>query len=167
MLGDDEALVDTAAKSGLIGKPALDRLVSILLVTPKELRIQWLDKPARALGVGGVGRRTRTIDVALVPFSIGGVRGLLEVTVVQVDVLLLLPITVLRAFKSLVNLGELELIPSRPKVTVPMREVATGNVAVSIAKFKTEGWTINSSALSVQSESDFVLPTSCYLNPQL
>ena len=49
-LGDEEALVDTAAQSGLIGMPALGRLETAL--GKKGMRVMWIDKPARAQGVG-------------------------------------------------------------------------------------------------------------------
>eukprot|EP00959_Pyramimonas_sp_CCMP1952_P419772 8792626-Pyramimonas_sp.AAC.1 len=66
-LGDGEALVDTAAQSGLIGTEALQQLRKALEV--RGLKYKWLNKPARAQGVGG---RAKAVGVVITPFAIGG-----------------------------------------------------------------------------------------------
>eukprot|EP00959_Pyramimonas_sp_CCMP1952_P172790 3610769-Pyramimonas_sp.AAC.1 len=77
-LGDGEAVVDTAAQSGLIGTEALQQLASAL--KQRGLRFKWVNKPARAQGVGG---KPRTVGVIVTPFGIEGAHGLLELTVVE------------------------------------------------------------------------------------
>ena len=81
-----EGVVDTAAEGGLIGLEPLWRLQSAL--AKHGLKIKWIPKRSTAKGVGG----NATVEgVALIPLGLGGVNGILETTVIQGDVPLLLP----------------------------------------------------------------------------
>ena len=79
------------SQDGLIGKPAMLRQVDAL--RERGLRVRWNGKRAQATGVGG---RATVIGVIEAPMGIAGVNGLLEMTVVQEDIPMLLPIKLLR-----------------------------------------------------------------------
>ena len=57
------------------------------------LKVVWTNKHARAHGVGGAAK---VIGIAAIPLGIGGVSGVLEATVVEGEVPLLLPVRMLR-----------------------------------------------------------------------
>ena len=87
------AVVDTAAQDGLIGDVALNRLKEEL--KQFGLKIAWMPhKKARAHGVGGAAK---VVGSAAIPLGIQGTSGILEVTVVEGDVPLLLNQVVERA----------------------------------------------------------------------
>eukprot|EP00435_Cladocopium_sp_Y103_P049714 s859_g15.t1 len=80
-------LVDTAAQSGLIGMGALHRLNESL--REHGLKVRWTNKVGNARGVGGEAKCQGVVEI---PMGVGGVCGVLEATVVQEDVPLLLPV---------------------------------------------------------------------------
>ena len=94
-----EGVVDTAAEGGLIGSVPLDALQSELHA--RGLQLQWTPKRSQAKGVGG---NANVLGVAMIPIGLGGINGVLETTVVEGDVPFLLPIRMLRALESLIDL---------------------------------------------------------------
>ena len=133
--GDSEGLVDTAAQEGLVGKPALIRFTEALKRC--GLCVLWTNKPARARGSGG---KAVTLGSVVIPVGIGGVNGLLEATVGESDVPLLVPVGLLQMFRALVDLGSMRLHLRTVDVKAPMRELPTGNVAVDVQNFEPAGW---------------------------
>ena len=94
-----ERVVDIAAEGGLIGSVALERL-------QKELRqvglcCRWTPKTSSAKGVGG-----NVVGVILIPTGLGGINGVLEATVVEGDIPLLLPIRLPKVLQAIINLPE-------------------------------------------------------------
>eukprot|EP00913_Durusdinium_trenchii_P024025 g22563.t1 len=125
-----EGVVDTAAEGGLIGLELLLRLEREL--STRGLRIKWVPKQTTAKGVGG----TAVVEgVALIPVGIGGINGVLETTVIQGDVPLLLPVRLLKALQVLIDLKSMNMhIPSH-NVSVPLHELASGHVTVNVMSF--------------------------------
>ena len=128
-------VVDTAAQSGLIGKEALDRLQ--INLGGHGLKVVWKDKKAQARGVGGPAQ---VVGVADIPLGIGGVCGVLECTVVQEDVPLLLPIRLLRDLEVLIDLAQHELTVRKFGVKVPLHTMPSGHATIAITEFGEKGW---------------------------
>ena len=85
------AVVDTAAQDGLIGSVALERLKERL--AKFGLQVVQTQKQARAHGVGGAAK---VLGIVAVPLGIAQTSGVLEVTVVEGEIPLLLPIKMLQ-----------------------------------------------------------------------
>lgn len=129
------AVVDTAAQDGLIGSQALERLKENL--ADCGLKIAWTDKKARAHGVGG---QAKVIGIAAIPLGIAESSGVLEATVVEGDVPLLLPIKMLRKLRSVVDVDH-ECVTFRAlNKSVPMQQLASGHVAIDVLDFGSEGF---------------------------
>ena len=127
----EHGVVDTAAEGGLIGKPALDRLQNSL--RRFGAKIKWTSKTSAAQGVGG---SAKCIGVAMIPIGLAGVNGILEATVVDGDVPLLLPIRMLTALKAVVNTDTMKLSLNKYGVELDMHELPSGHVTVDIVGFK-------------------------------
>ena len=125
-----EGVVDTAAEGGLIGSMALRRLESEL----HELGLccQWTPKTSSAKGVGG---QANVIGVILIPIGIGNINGVLEATVVEGDVPLLLPIRLLKALGAVINIPEGHIVFEKHAVKVPMTELNSGHMVIRITDF--------------------------------
>ena len=149
---EHQALVDTAAQEGLIGRTALLRLLSVL--RPHNLRAHWLNKEATARGIGGCAR---TIGVCELPVGIAGVAGVLETTVVADDVPLLLPVSLLKALGAIVNLPESKLQLTAVQAETPMSTMASGHLAVSVLDFGPQGWSLPSACQGIRQDQDFRL----------
>lgn len=123
-------MVDTAAEGGLIGLEPLQSLQEEL--ARHGLRIKWTPKVSTARGVGG---DAKVEGVALIPIGIGGINGVLETTVVQGNVPLLLPIRLLRALGAVIDLDKLNMHIHRHGVVVSLREMPSGHVTTNIVSF--------------------------------
>ena len=88
-------VVDTAAEGGLIGSLALKRLNHSL--EAHGLTCKWAPKRSSAKGVGG---QAKVIGVVYIPLGLGGLNGILETTVVEGDVPLLLPVRMMRSLQA-------------------------------------------------------------------
>ena len=118
---------------GLVGFEPLHRLEREL--SNRGLRIKWAPKKSTAKGVGG----TAVVEgVALIPIGIGGINGILETTVVQGDVPLLLPIKLLRVLEVSIKLKDMVMNIPAHHVSVPLRELASGHVTVNVMSFSRE-----------------------------
>ena len=111
------------------------------------LKIKWIPKKSTSKGVGGNG-------VALIPLGLGGVNGILETTVIQGDVPLLLPIRLLRALDVILDLQKLQMILQRHQFVLDLHEMPSGHVTVGIFDFAKGDFGVPSEA-GVKSE--FVL----------
>ncbi|CAE7498867.1 TY1B-DR1 [Symbiodinium sp. CCMP2592] len=152
---ESQALVDTAAQEGLIGRPALLRLCGAL--RNHHLQIHWVDKQSCARGIGG---QARTIGVCEIPLGIGGTPGVLEATVVSDDVPLLIPISLLRALGSVIDLPSNVLRLTFVNSEAPMTTLPSGHAAVSIVDFGSCGWQFPEACLGKRKETDFRVNTS-------
>ena len=125
-----EGIVDTAAESGLIGSQALGRL--LLQLQKHGLRAKWTSKVASAKGVGGAAE---SLGVIMIPVGIGGVSGILEATVVQGDVPFLLPVSLLKALRVVLDFGDYTMcIPGHAK-RLSLHELPSGHVTVGVLEF--------------------------------
>ncbi len=125
-----EGVVDTAAEGGLIGSFALKRLEDELL--KHGLRCCWIPKTSSAKGVGG---NAMVCGVVLIPLGIGKINGVLEATVVDGDVPLLLPIKLLKTLQAVVNLPKMQLQLELHGKTIHMREMSSGHCVINITEF--------------------------------
>ena len=125
-------VVDTAAESGLIGSLALDRLVQQL--TENGMKIKWTNKRAAAKGVGG---DAVALGVALIPLGIGGrINGVLEATIVKGDVPFLLPVSLTRYLKALLNFRTDEFMVTHPEeFRIPMHQLPSGHVTIDVTDY--------------------------------
>ena len=150
-------VVDTAAQSGLIGEPALQRLQRSL--RQRGLQGVWTGKSAQARGVGGEAKVCGVIEI---PLGLGGVSGILECTVVQEDVPLLLPIRLLRELQAVVDLNSNQLVLQH-HLQIPMNTLPSGHASVDVMDFGPNGWTLPSAARSAgRKEQDFKVYVACY-----
>ena len=131
----EHAVVDTAAQGGLIGKAALNRLESVLRSV--GLRIRWMDKVAQARGIGG---EASVCGVVEIPIAVAGVNGIVEATVVEEDVPLLLSIRFLREVHAVVDIADGRLHLNKFGTSTSLHDLPSGHVAVSIVDFPEEGW---------------------------
>lgn len=128
-------LVDTAAERGLIGKPALNRLQGCLREC--GLRIKW--PPNKTSAAKGVGGDAKCLGVAMIPVGVAGVNGLLrllETTVVDDDVPLLLPVCMLTGLKAVVDLQYMKLYLKEYGVEETMNVLPSGHVTIDVLKFE-------------------------------
>ena len=135
------AVVDTAAQDGLIGSQALERLKENL--ADCGLKVAWTDKKARAHGVGG---QATVLGIAAIPLGIAESSGVLEATVVEGDVPLLLPIKMLRKLRSVVDVDHECVIFRELDRSVPMQRLASGHVAIDVLDFGKNGFKFPKSA---------------------
>lgn len=129
------AVVDTAAQDGLIGRPALERLKQQLGAI--GLRISWTKKKAKAHGVGGPAK---VIGIAAIPLGLAGTTGILETTVVENDVPLLLPVTLLGSLQAVIDVRAEKMLFRRLDRTVDLIRLPSGHLAVDVLNFGTEGY---------------------------
>ena len=159
-----EGIVDTAAQDGLIGKAALLQLTETL--RGFGLQIRWNhEKKAQASGVGG---KAKVIGIAELPIGLAGVNGLLEVTVVQDNVPLLLPVKLLRQLRAVVDLDDNLLRLKAYGVETKMHELPSGHLSVSVTSYAPEGWSLPRAAQShALKPEQYVLVTSGFLNQSM
>eukprot|EP00435_Cladocopium_sp_Y103_P041502 s1054_g11.t1 len=127
----EHGIVDTAAEGGLVGTVALERIETKL--RSFGLRFKWTPKKSAAKGVGG---NANVVGVIMLPLGIGGINGLLECTVIEGDVPLLLPVRMMRALHTVIDLEHLTFTMRIYGVTVGMTELRSGHVTVGIMEFE-------------------------------
>eukprot|EP00435_Cladocopium_sp_Y103_P070319 s238_g35.t1 len=146
------AVVDTAAQDGLIGSVALNRLKEELKRC--GLKIAWLPhKKARAHGVGGAAH---VLGSAALPLGIHGNSGVLEVTVVEGDVPLLLPTKLLRELQATIDISQSCIHLHRLQVTARLESLPSGHIAMDVMNFGDSGFVCPADAVKAGlSDSDF------------
>ena len=153
-------LVDTAAQSGLIGIGALNRLNEAL--REFGLKVRWTNKVGNARGVGGEAKCKGVVEI---PLGVGGVCGVLEATVVQEDVPLLLPVRLLRELRAVIDFSKDQLILKKFGAESMLSTLPSGHVAVSIVEFGKDGWQLPIEAKAKGLiENDFRLRASEAMN---
>ena len=145
-------LVDTAAQEGLIGREALLRLAEEL--RGHGLRIKWTGKSSRARGIRGIGGTATTVGVCELPIGLGGVSGVLEVTVIAQDAPLLLPISPLRSLGAVIDLNTDEMQLVRAGSHGKLKTLPSGHSAVSVLDWG-ESWVFPPACVGKRVESDF------------
>ena len=146
------AVVDTAAQDGLIGRDALERLK--VQLAAQGLQWVWTGKQARAHGVGGAAK---VVGIAAIPVGIGGSSGVLEATVVEGEVPLLLPIRMLRQLRAVIDLPELCIHFRALQLTLPLEVLPSGHVSIEIVNFGERGFQFKQVEGMKFQESDFRL----------
>ena len=148
------AVVDTAAQDGLIGSHALERLK--VQLASSGLQIVWTGRQAKAHGVGG---QAKVLGIAAIPLGIAGTSGVLEATVVEGEIPLLLPIKMLRHLRAVIDLNHGCVQFHELHKTVPLFELPSGHVAIEVCQFGSNGFALQESMEScgMPTESDFRL----------
>lgn len=126
-----QGIVDTAAEGGLIGEVALKRHDSEL--RRFGLKCKWIPKVSSAKGVGG---SAKVVGVTLIPVGIGGINGILEATVVEGEVPLLLPIGMLKTLGAVIDLQNDVMRLRNHNITVDLETMSSGHVAVDVTSFE-------------------------------
>ena len=137
-LDPGEVLCDSGAQEGLVGKQQLDKWCKLL--AEHGLQVEWgQEKPESASGIGGV---TQTIGVVYVPVGLAGCNGIVRFTVVEQDVLPLLPVGIMRTFQA-----SLDLTDDGDKVVFrqfggesSMRTSQSGHTVIRADQFDPDGW---------------------------
>ena len=129
------AVVDTAAQDGLVGLRALDRLKQQL--TGYGLQISWSNRKAKAHGIGGAAR---VIGVAALPLGLAGSSGVLEATVVDNEVPLLLPVKMLRSLQAVIDVGGGCMHLKALNKSVELSQLPSGHLAVDVLDFGPSGF---------------------------
>ena len=124
------AVVDTAAQDGLIGTSALERLKEQL--EWHGLQIAWTGRQAKAHGIGG---QAKVIGIAAIPLGIAGTSGVLEATVVEGEIPLLLPIKMLRHLRAVIDLSSGCVQFHELHKTVPLFILPSGHIAIEVCQF--------------------------------
>ena len=123
-------VVDTAAEGGLAGTGPLKNIEVEL--ARHALKVRWIPKKSQAKGVGGAATVEGTV---LIPIGIAGVNGILECTVVQGDVPLLLPVRMLRALESLIDLKRGTMTLQSHGRIVDLHQLPSGHVTIDVFQF--------------------------------
>lgn len=146
------AVVDIAAQDGLIGSIALSRLKEEL--RQGGLKVAWIPhKRAQAHGVGGAAK---IVGSAPIPLGIHGTSGVLEVTVVEGDIPLLLPVKLLRELQATIDIFKGKLHFECLQVTVDLQTLPRGHIAIDVLSFGERGFVCPAEALKAGlSDSDF------------
>ena len=133
----EHGVVDTAAEGGLVGRNALERLEEKL----KRIGLvcKRTDRQTSAKGVGGPAK---VHGVVLIPVGIGGINGVLEATVVEGDVPLLLPVKMMRQLRTVIDLDSLTFFMKEFNITIPMFELPSGHVTIDILSFASGGFVL-------------------------
>ena len=129
------AVVDTAAQDGLIGSLALERLKEQLAAF--GLRVVWTGRQAKAHGVGGAAK---VLGIVAIPLGLAKSSGVLEATVVEGEVPLLLPIKLLKQLQAVIDVDEMILFFRRLGKSMPLFPLPSGHVAIEIFDFGTAGF---------------------------
>ena len=127
-----DGVVDTAAEGGLIGPLALDKLLQHLRQV-HGLQGKWIPKTSAAKGVGG---QAKVLGVILLPLGIGGINGVLEATVVEGEVPLLLPVRLMRALHATISFLDNTFKIPEHNITIEMHELPSGHVTIPITNFE-------------------------------
>ena len=137
-----EGVVDTAAESGLIETFALKRLEACL--RSRGLRCKRTSKRSNARGVGG---NAKVVEVVWIPIGILNINGILEATVVEGEVPLLLPVQLLKALRVVLDFRNNNFVlPDDSRSTV-MNELPSGHVTIDVLQFARSGFCIPEAAL--------------------
>lgn len=130
-------VVDTAAQSGLIGKAAFGRLSRALASV--GLKPRNTNKKGHARGVGG---QAVAVGVMELPIGIANVNGILEVTIVEDDVPLLLPVSLLKDLQANIDMNTNTLTLGKFETRTKMSSLPSGHVTVSVMDFDEAGWQV-------------------------
>eukprot|EP00435_Cladocopium_sp_Y103_P071135 s185_g36.t2 len=128
-------VVDTAAQDGLIGSRALTRLKEQLSLC--GLQVKWTGKQAKAHGVGG---QAKVLGIVAIPLGIAGSSGILEATVVEGEIPLLLPIKMLRQLHAVIDLEQSCLHFPRMARSISLSTLPSGHIAIDILQFEDGGF---------------------------
>ena len=144
-------IVDTAAQDGLVGEAALKRLKEQLRV--RGLQEVWVDKVCKAHGVGG---QAKVIGMAALPLGLAGCSGVLEVSVIEGDVPLLLPIKLLWGLQAVIDLSCGKMFLKSLRRSVALQRLPSGHVAIDVLDFGENGFSLPSEAREAgYAESEF------------
>jgi hypothetical protein len=154
-------LVDTAAQDGLIGRPALLRLMQALRT--KGLKCKWKPIEDKKPAVSGIGGKANVIGTVIIPLGVAGTNGLAELTVVSGDIPGLLPIGLIKLLKSLLDFESVQMKVKLGDYSgkTKLHELSSGHASIDVTEFAPGGWKFEADPNKPYlSASDFVLPGS-------
>ena len=127
------------------------------------LRVKWTGKQAKAHGVGG---QAVVKGIMAIPLGLAGTSGLLEATVVEGDIPLLLPVKLLRQLQSVIDLENSFIHFSSLQRSTQLHCLPSGHVAIDVLDFGAEGFRCpEQAAVDGYGDDDFRL-TFCPSNSQ-
>jgi hypothetical protein len=127
-----DALVDTAAGSGLLGLPFVVRAMHSLKEKGRRLILIAKDIPP-ATGIGG---NSKPLGVALIPTGIEKENGVIELYVLEQDVPPLLPVAFLDQLEATISIKNITLHLEQLGVTTAMSKYGSGHRAINIQIFQ-------------------------------
>ena len=129
------AIVDTGAQCCVAGLQTMQRYWEEW--RRRGLMIQKEECHKKATGIGGSAKICGGIRMAA---GLGGVNGILQITVVDADVPLLLPVTVLKQLGAVVDLPAGVISWTGPGTQSQFKELASGHLTVRCDEFASGGW---------------------------
>ena len=139
----------------MIGIRPLHRLQDDL--APFNLQGKWVPKKSTAKGVGG---NAKVHGVILLPISIAQVSGILETTVVDGEVPLLLPVGLLKVLGAVIDVEDSSMYLKKHQCHVPLTELSSGHLTVAVTDFDGKGFEVPSEAGKLE---EFQLKPACDL----
>ena len=128
-----EGVVDTAAEGGLIGSIALRRLEEVLSYQFGLCCKRLSNQHSSAKRVGG---QAKVLEVVLIPMGIDGFNGLLEATVIEGEVPLLLPVKMMKALQVKIDFRDMTFKAPSCGIDLPMNELPSGHVTIGVTSFE-------------------------------
>jgi len=127
-----KALADIGACQDIIGEPALEQLTQALARC--GLRVVELSKrPKSATGIGG---KATSLKVILVPISMAGEAGVIEVTVLKEDVPFLLSVCLLEFLEAQIDLKKNQMRIGRLGAVVDLERLPSKHRMVSVTEWR-------------------------------
>ena len=139
----------------MIGIRPLHRLQDDLATF--NLQGKWVPKKSTAKGVGG---NAKVHGVILLPISIAQVSGILETTVVDGEVPLLLPVGLLKVLGAVIDVEDSSMYLKKHQCHVPLTELPSGHLTVAVTDFDGKGFEVPSEAGKLE---EFQLKPACDL----
>ena len=94
-----------------------------------------------------MGGKAKVCGIIAIPLGIAGMTGILEATVVEDPVPLLIPIKLLRQLGAAIDLNSMELTLRRIGKTVKLGEIASGHIIMDVLDFGAGGFVMPADAV--------------------
>ena len=131
------ALVDTGAQHGVCGEGAYQQIEQCLAVVGLKPRIV----PTAQITAIGVGGTTTFKKSAEIPLGIAGIRGILTIHTVDIEIPLLLPVELLDKLGCVLDMPENDIFwKYTGRHSKVFRIPTTPHLSIDIFEFPMEGW---------------------------
>ena len=131
-------LVDTAAQHGCIGRPQLTRIESAL--KGHGLKVKWTSTTPET--TGGIGGSATVVGHVQIPVGFGGLRGIIECSVLEQDVPGLIPIGLLKTLGAKIDCENNFLSLKNHNQEIPLINLPSRHIAINVLAFPSEGWSV-------------------------